>query len=106
MFLANIGMIVSSAGAIILPMLCGQIIDHIKDSLPLTSDAIKFVILTVIMAFFSSLRGYSFNLLGEKIVRDLRIELFEKLVQKDISYYDKNKTGELISRLTSDVSQV
>lgn len=32
--------------------------------------------------------------------------MFQKLVQKDISYYDKNKTGELISRLTSDVSQV
>lgn len=32
--------------------------------------------------------------------------MFQKLVQKDIAYYDKNKTGELISRLTSDVSQV
>ena len=58
------------------------------------------------MAIFSALRGYSFNLLGEKIVRDLRQELFKALINKDIAYYDKNKTGELISRLTSDVSIV
>ena len=69
-------------------------------------DAIKFLVLTLIMAIFSALRGYSFNLLGEKIVRDLRQELFKALINKDIAYYDKNKTGELISRLTSDVSIV
>lgn len=56
-------------------------------------DAINFLILTVSMAIFSAIRGFCFNLIGEKIVRDLRIELFNKLVQKDIAYYDKNKTG-------------
>ena len=32
--------------------------------------------------------------------------MFRKLVDKDVTYYDKNKTGELISRLTSDISIV
>lgn len=45
------------------------------------------------MAVFSALRGYGFNLLGEKIVMDMRKDLFTKLVDKDISYYDQNKTG-------------
>ena len=58
------------------------------------------------MAVFSAVRGYGFNLLGEKIVRDIRAQLFEALVEKDINYYDTNKTGELISRLTSDVTIV
>lgn len=58
------------------------------------------------MAVFSAIRGFGFNLLGELVVRDLRQELFSKLVEKDIAYYDKNKTGELISRLTSDVTVV
>lgn len=37
---------------------------------------------------------------------DMRKDLFTKLVGKDISYYDQNKTGELISRLTSDITVV
>lgn len=74
-------MLVSSGGMILLPTLCGQIIDHIKDGEhELSTDAFKFVILTICMAFFSALRGFSFNLLGEKVVRDIRIELFKKLV--------------------------
>ena len=45
------------------------------------------------MAIFSSIRGYMFNILGEKIMVSLRKELFDKLLSKDISYYDHNKTG-------------
>lgn len=91
--MANIGMLVSSGGMVLLPTLCGIIIDHIKDGEELTADAFKFLILTLFMAVFSALRGFCFNLLGEKIVRDIRVELFGKLVAKDIEYYDKNKTG-------------
>ena len=36
----------------------------------------------------------------------MRCELFKSLISKDISYYDKNKTGALISRLTSDIGVV
>lgn len=73
MLSANISMLVSSGGMIVLPMLCGIIIDHIKDQESLTMDALKFLALTLIMSVFSATRGYCFNLLGEKIVRDIRI---------------------------------
>lgn len=106
LLLANFGMLISSGGMVILPLLCGSIIDHIKEGESLKMDSLKFLGLSVVMAIFSALRGYCFNLLGEKIVRDLRKELFAALIKKDVSYYDKNKTGELISRLTSDVSIV
>ena len=36
----------------------------------------------------------------------MRQELFEKILTKDISYYDANKTGELLSRLGSDIATV
>ena len=86
-------MLVSSLGMIVLPLLCGSMIDHIKEGDSLTEDSLKFFILTIGMAVFSALRGYSFNLLGEKIVMDMRKEIFNKLVDKDVSYYDQNKTG-------------
>jgi ATP-binding cassette subfamily B protein len=40
------------------------------------------------------------------VMFDLRTDLFSKLVAKDINYYDVNKSGELISRLTSDIGVV
>ena len=36
----------------------------------------------------------------------MRQELFDKIVEKDISYYDKTKTGELLSRLGNDIATV
>lgn len=64
LFSANFSMMVSSGGMIVLPMLCGIIIDHIKDHESLTMDAIYFLALTLIMSVFSATRGYCFNLLG------------------------------------------
>ena len=57
---------------VVLPLLCGTIIDHIKDGKDPKNDSLKFIGLTVIMAIFSAIRGYGFNILGEKIVMDLR----------------------------------
>ena len=65
-------MVISSLGMIVLPLLCGSIIDHIKDGDDLKNDSLKFVGLTVFMAIFSAIRGYGFNILGEKIVMDMR----------------------------------
>ena len=36
----------------------------------------------------------------------LRLDLFKSLMEKDINYYDVNKSGELVSRLTSDIGVV
>lgn len=54
----------SSVGFILLPLICGQMVDVIKDNGSLIDGAIKFIILTVFMAIFSSIRGYLFNILG------------------------------------------
>jgi len=81
-------------------------VDVIKDGGSMTKGTIEFIILTVFMAIFSSIRGFMFNILGEKIMVALRKELFDKLLTKDISYYDANKTGELLSRLGNDIGTV
>ena len=45
-------------------------------------------------------------MLGEKIQISMRQELFDKIIEKDVSYYDKTKTGELLSRLGNDIATV
>jgi ATP-binding cassette, subfamily B, multidrug efflux pump len=43
------------------------------------------------------------SLLGQRVMRDLRIEIFEHLQRLSVSYFDRNPAGRLITRVTSDV---
>lgn len=63
---------ISAGGFVLLPLLCGQMVDTIRESGDLIDGTVKFIILTVVMAIFSSIRGYTFNILGEKIMVELR----------------------------------
>jgi ABC-type multidrug transport system fused ATPase/permease subunit len=51
-------------------------------------------------------RGWLFTLVGERLVRSLRVSLFRKIVSLDISFFDENKTGELMNRLSSDTAAI
>lgn len=47
----------------------------------------------------------SFNsdfLKGERVVMKLRKQLYQAIIVREISFYDESKTGDLISRLSSD----
>lgn len=72
LIIANIALIISSGGFVLLPLLCGQMVDTIRESGDLIDGTIKFIILTVFMAVFSAIRGYGFNLLGERIMVEMR----------------------------------
>lgn len=49
-------------------------------------------------------RGYCFNFLGEKVMYDLRRDVFNSFILKDTAFFDTNKSGELMSRITSDIA--
>lgn len=59
--------------------------------------------MSLITAAFTFTREYCYHLLSDKIVFDLRNDLFQKLIHKDIEFFDSNRSGELLSRLSSDV---
>ena len=47
-----------------------------------------------------------FDTIGQKISADLRKKLFSTLIHRDLSFFDKNKAGELANRLSTDVHEV
>ena len=51
-------------------------------------------------------RSYLLSFIGERVMTDLRIRLFEHLQSLSLSFYNERRTGELVSRLTNDVSTV
>ncbi|CAD8176902.1 unnamed protein product [Paramecium octaurelia] len=109
LFLGNFGLLVTSLSMVALPYLTGQMIDSITKSdgkEDLNKLTFYFIILTIVSAIFTFVRAYAYNILGEKITFDLRNELFQKLITKDIEFFDSNRSGELISRLSSDISVI
>jgi ATP-binding cassette subfamily B protein len=59
-----------------------------------------------VLAVASAARYYLVVTLGERIVADLRSAVFNHLTSLSVSYFDQTKTGELLSRLTADTTQI
>jgi ATP-binding cassette, subfamily B (MDR/TAP), member 10 len=43
---------------------------------------------------------------AQKIVNDLRTNIFRSIIRQDIAFFDRNKVGEIVSRLSSDAFMV
>ena len=59
-----------------------------------------------VLAVASAARYYLVITLGERIVADLRSAVFNHLTSLSVSYFDQTKTGEILSRLTADTTQI
>jgi len=67
------------------------------------------VIMILILCFqvtFQFLFIYFTNLLGQKVVYDLRTKLFKTIIQFKMSYYDKSSVGRLVTRTVSDMETI
>eukprot|EP00357_Protocruzia_adherens_P026430 CAMPEP_0115038490 /NCGR_PEP_ID=MMETSP0216-20121206/43440_1 /TAXON_ID=223996 /ORGANISM="Protocruzia adherens, Strain Boccale" /LENGTH=662 /DNA_ID=CAMNT_0002418901 /DNA_START=317 /DNA_END=2301 /DNA_ORIENTATION=- len=60
--------------------------------------------ITILGAVALAIRGFLYNLAGERIVVEIRQDLYNAVIQKDIAYFDKIKSGDLTNRLSSDTT--
>ncbi|MDB4717155.1 ABC transporter ATP-binding protein [Candidatus Arcticimaribacter forsetii] len=56
--------------------------------------------------FFQFIFIYYANWLGQMIVKDLRVELFQKLIRFKMAYYDTSAVGRLVTRSVSDIETI
>jgi len=63
--------------------------------------AILFAV-AVALALATAARFFFVSLLGERVVADLRGQLYSHLISLDAAFFDRNRSGELVSRLTAD----
>ena len=64
------------------------------------------IVLLIFYAIFHYMVGYHGHMLGIAIEKDMRLKAFEKLQLLAFDYYDVNKTGVIMTRLTSDLHEV
>ncbi|MGI8641981.1 MAG: ABC transporter ATP-binding protein [Pyrinomonadaceae bacterium] len=65
--------------------------------------AFAFFCLFLFRFIFSYIQEILLNVVGQKVMFDLRTQIFTKLQQQEVAYYDKNPVGRIITRITSDV---
>ena len=68
--------------------------------------ALALLVLIVLQACFSFCRTILFAIVSENGMADIRSELYNKLITMPITFYEKNRVGELISHITSDVDKM
>ncbi len=64
------------------------------------------VAVVAVLALASGARYYLVMTLGERVVADLRSDLYAHLTRLDAGFFDRAQTGELVSRLTADTTQL
>ncbi|MFW9964692.1 MAG: ABC transporter ATP-binding protein [Candidatus Sifarchaeia archaeon] len=70
----------------------------------LLSYTLLYVGLGVLYAIFDMVGRYGSAISSQWVIYELREELFESLMEKDLAFYDENETGQLLARVTTDVS--
>ncbi len=68
--------------------------------------ALGLGILIAAQMLFSFLRVYTFSLVTQKTMADIRFGLFERLMFMPITFFEQRRVGELTSRITADVQQL
>lgn len=66
--------------------------------------AVGFLVLELTRYLATVGHSYLFTLLGQKVMQDLRLDLFSHLQRLPVSVYDKNPVGRLVTRVTNDIT--
>jgi ATP-binding cassette subfamily B protein len=102
-------LVIAAITTLVVPIAVRRMIDFgfSRDSVSLIDNYFTVLIVVVgVLALASAARFYLVTMLGERIVADLRSEVFGHLTSLSASYFDQAKTGEAVSRLTADTTQI
>jgi ATP-binding cassette, subfamily B, bacterial len=107
--IAIVALLVASAATLVVPLAVRSVLDNgfTTENANLVNRYFLFMFAVVIfLAAGSAIRFYYVMWLGERVVADIRDALFKHLVTLTPSFYETQKTGEVVSRLTADTTQI
>jgi ATP-binding cassette subfamily B protein len=106
---ALIALLIAAVATLLVPIAVRRMIDFgfSRESANLIDSYFAVMIAIVaVLALASASRFYLVTTLGERIVADLREGVFGHVVSLSLAYFDEARTGELVSRLTGDTTQI
>lgn len=106
---ALIALLVAAAATLTVPLAVRRMIDlGFSDIEPDLIDKyfITLVGIGIVLALASAARFYAVNWLGERVVADIRRDVFKHLTGLSPAFYEVSHSGEVMSRITADTTQV
>lgn len=99
--------IMAAAGNLYIPWIIKDMIDEVladKNGTMLNWIAASIIAIFVVRCLFWYGQNYLMSYVGQSVIIDIRAAVFKKLQRLSVSFYDKNKTGTIMSYVTNDVN--
>ncbi|MCB0221865.1 MAG: ABC transporter ATP-binding protein [Chrysiogenetes bacterium] len=103
LLLANTGLVLA------IPMVLRNFVDNVltpMDGERLYRYGLIIFVLVTAYATVSATQGYLFTWIGQRVMFDIRRDLFAHVQRLPIRYYDKNPVGRLVTRVTNDIASL
>lgn len=109
LFLAMAALLLASAAQLALPIAVRYLIDGgllAENSSNIDKYFLGMFAVAIAFGLFSALRFYLVTWLGERVVADLRNSVYQHVIRLDPTFFEVTKTGEVLSRLTTDTTLI
>ena len=105
--LALLALVAAAAATLAIPFGVRSMIDGgFSGGGPAAPHFLALFAIIAVLSAASSLRYYFVMSLGERVTADLRARVFDHLTNLDAAFYDRERSAEIVSRLTADATQI
>jgi ATP-binding cassette, subfamily B, bacterial len=108
MVLALLALVLTAAVSLVLPLAVRRVIDNFNSAnLSLLDQYFgAALVIAALLAVGTGLRYYLVTRLGERVVADIRVALFQRVMGLSPAFFERLMTGEVLSRLTTDTTLI
>lgn len=101
-------LVLSNMTTLSFPLLIGEMTKVMegKSKYQIQEVSLFFFVILILQALFSFFRIYFFTQVSEKTMRDLRKNLYARIISLPIAIFEKRRVGEYMSRITADITQL
>jgi ATP-binding cassette subfamily B protein len=106
---AMVALLLASGAMLVIPMAFRDLIDRgmaAQDAATINRYFVAFLGAAAVFGIFAALRFYFVTWLGERVVADVRSDVYSRVVRMDPTFFEVTRTGEVLSRLTTDTTLV
>jgi ATP-binding cassette subfamily B protein len=105
--IAAIALIIAAGSVLAFGLVIREVVDQgigSGEAAALNHSLLLFLVVVSVMALSVGARVYLVNWLGERVVADVRKAVFSHVLSLDAGFFETTRTGEVISRLTTDTT--
>ncbi len=106
--LAGVALVSTAAMSLVLPLAVRRVIDNFEIAEPGLLDGYfgAALLIAALLAVGTALRYYFVTRLGERVVADIRVAVFDRMIGMSPAFYERIMTGEVLSRITTDTTLI